>query len=270
MTQILNLAIDYLDHGFTVIPSLRESKRPPFAWKEFQTRKTTQEEASVWWTSHPEWNIALVCGATSGLIVVDADDDESTRFCKVHLDPTPFRVQTAKGMHFYYQHPGGRIQSKARIHPTLAVDVRADGGLATGIGSTHKTGFVYRLDTDCDMASPLTLPRYNPEWFPLARPPISLPRVTASGSSLERATRYMAVIPGTGSGIRNQSAYRLAVVLTRDFALDIDTSFALLWGWNEKNDPPLPRDELLAIVKSSLVSGSFPIGNKVNPFQTPP
>jgi hypothetical protein len=253
MNQILNHAIDYLDHGYCIIPSLRSTKHPPFAWKEFQTRKPELTELESWFINQPDWNLAVVCGKISRVVVVDADNEESSRWCRLHLEPTPMRVKTAKGMHFYFAHPGFKVQSKARIHSNLAIDVRADGGLATGIGSLHHSGITYQLDHDCDLMSPSELPPYNPEWFPIPTPKkISVPLLPSNLPLLERATRYMNVVQGVGAGTRNQQAFRLAAVLTRDFSIDLGNSMLLLSTWNQRNDPPLPEDELLAITKSAL------------------
>ena len=57
----LESAQKYLKQGFSIIPvgAGEESKVPLInGWKEFQTRKPTEQEITIWWTEFPNANIA--------------------------------------------------------------------------------------------------------------------------------------------------------------------------------------------------------------------
>lgn len=256
-------ALDYYDHGYWVIPTIRGQKKAAVKWREFQTVKPTLAQVNGWFSV--ERNIGVICGAGSNTVVVDADDEDAERWVRTNCLPTPFRVRTRKGCHYYYRHPGVAVASKPRVIPGINVDVRGDGGLATGIGSVHETGFVYTVDRDSDMVAPSELPMFDPSWFPKPR----MPRTDTRGQfyglgGFDRAERYIRAIPGAGEGMRNQTAYHVAASVVRDFALDFEQGMSLLTEWNKLNDPPLPESELACVVRSCLTSGRQPVGVKLN------
>ena len=58
--------------GWSIIP-VGNDKKPLIKWKEYRSRVATQDEIIEWWAEHPEANIAVVCGAVSGISVIDLD-----------------------------------------------------------------------------------------------------------------------------------------------------------------------------------------------------
>jgi hypothetical protein len=262
----LDIALDLWDHGYNPFPVIPGEKRPPVKWKELQSRRVTEEEIRSWWSKgNPNrWNIANICGEISGCVVVDADSPEAITYCKLNLPPTPYMVLTRKGMHFYYKHPGFKIQSKARVIDDPPIDIRADGGIAVAIGSIHTSGYVYQLGAGSDVVSPSDLPLYQSVWFPPKDlPVVNINRVQATSDSAKRAEKYLQIIPHESSGNRNRVAFRVACILSRDFGLDYDQGLGLLSKWNDGNSPPLTDTELITTYKSSMVSGSYPIGGKL-------
>ena len=258
------IALDLLDHGYSIIPILRQQKKSVVKWKEYQSRKATVEEAERWFTG-TDYNIAIVCGAISSCAIVDADNKEAELYCKLHLPPTPLRVRTRKGVHYFYRHPGGRVSSKARIlgENQPPIDIRADGGIAVTIGSVHETGFVYHLDDGCDLMAARELPVYDRLWFPVIDTPPIIQSVQVGGDAMKRADGYLNKIEGVGHGLRNDTAFRVSAILTHDFGLGDQEAFTLLSMWNAKNDPPLSERELSTIVESSRKSGRNPFGAKL-------
>lgn len=265
MTMQQIWAESYLDHGYNVIPVQRQSKKPAIRWKEYQERKMTLLEARGLWGPHPEWNLAVVCGRNNGLVVVDADNEDAMRFCMVHLDQTPMRVRTSRGMHFYYRHPGVNVASRTRVHTTLPIDIKGEGGLATGAGSVHSSGFIYAIDDDCDLSSIRELPRYIPAWFPEPTRTPTPPGIWRgeSEASEHRVRAYLSRIDGAGSGSRSNAAFRVAASVVRDFGMGVELGFELISEWNQKNDPPLDLNELRDIVVSAYRYGKAPVGNKI-------
>jgi hypothetical protein len=215
-----------------------------------------------WWAEDPDRNIALLTGRISGLVVVDADDDRAMDLVESTCDETPVRIITARGCHYWFQHPGGHIKS-GRVLDDPPVDIKADGGMATAPGSVHANGHRYRLGPECDLKSILDLPFYNPEWFPappqiLWTPPPppdfrTLPKRQLD--RIERADRYLDSVPGAGKGNRSEHAVRVAFNAIRDMGLTFEESWPMFQQWNLKNDPPLDLIELRDILKSALANG---------------
>jgi hypothetical protein len=76
-------------------------------------------------------------------------------------------------------------------------------------------------------------------------------RPESAASVLRRATAYMATVPGTSVGGRNQAAFRCAANLRQDFGLSDADAWPLLADWNRKNLPPLNEKELRAVFQSA-------------------
>jgi hypothetical protein len=270
---ILDWALAHLDLGYCPIPTVRGTKGACVPWKPYQVVQPDVPVVVGWFPPSlaTERNLALVAGVFHGLVIVDADDEESVRFAKLQFGPSPYRVRTRRGMHFYYRHPGSgiHVQTKARVFGEKgpAVDIRGDGGICTGLGSTHASGFVYRLDDGAEMLSVQDLPVFDPTWLPRQEPmhAPSLYRGGADLSAVQRAERYLDACEGTGKGGRNQNTFRVAASVVRDFGLSFDQGWALLSSWNsQRNDPPLPEEDIRVIVRSCLQSGRRPVGGRLN------
>ena len=145
--RLYEAALEYLDKGFSIIPISIDSKVPLNTWREFQTRQPTYEEVTDWFENGVPtqsghriklFNIGLVTGAVSGVVVVDADNQKALDYCKDNGLVTAFSVRTTRGKHYYYSHPGGtaRFGNKAgsnALHdpdwPHVdGLDFRGDGG----------------------------------------------------------------------------------------------------------------------------------------------
>ena len=141
-------ALAALARGWSVIPVLERSKRPAFAWREFQSRCARPAELEVWLHHMPKANIAAVTGALSGLVVVDVDPahggDKSLADLEREIGKLPPTVEAKTGgggRHFYFAHPGGHVGNRAGILP--GIDVRGDGGVIVMPPSIHPNGNAY-------------------------------------------------------------------------------------------------------------------------------
>ena len=86
-------------------------------------------------------NIGIVTGVASGVIVLDLDSPDAIAEAKWRgLQPT-IAAQTGKGLHLYYQHPGGKVTNRAGILPGM--DIRGDGGFVVAPESIHPSGARY-------------------------------------------------------------------------------------------------------------------------------
>ena len=74
MESSINTALFCLKNlGWSIIPIKTKTKLPLVSWKEFQTRRPTEEEIKTWWLQYPDAGIAVVTGKISNLIIVDID-----------------------------------------------------------------------------------------------------------------------------------------------------------------------------------------------------
>ncbi len=72
----LKTIFEYLEHGLSIIPIIKGSKRPAINWKEYQERHPTKDEIRKWYTNR-QLDVALVAGRVSGnLEIIDIDNHQ--------------------------------------------------------------------------------------------------------------------------------------------------------------------------------------------------
>ena len=151
--SMCNAARELVENGWSVFPLSLGDKRPLAKWKRFQTEYASEDEIDEWETKGAPrtdadtgaeigreqlFNLALVTGAISGIVVVDCDNEQAVEFAKSHGLTSPVGVKTRRGMHFYFRHPnnGRRFKNKAGNNPGSdgqwyncpGLDFRGDGG----------------------------------------------------------------------------------------------------------------------------------------------
>ena len=180
-----------------------DGKVPAIAWKEYQAHLPTEDEIRTWFAT--DQNLAIITGAVSGVVVVDADSPEAVAWVKRNMLRTPWRVRTARGLHLYYRHPGVTVRNRARIvthSGSLALDVRGDGGYVIGPSSVHASGHMYTAEGNWNVPSS-KLPAF---WVGLLeRPKRAHPAKTRrrpTGSIVDRARlpkpHFFGVVPEKG------------------------------------------------------------------------
>ena len=147
--SIEEAALEYLRRGWSVIPVREKDKRPAVPWKAYQSKLVSEKTLHDWFTRSPDYNVAVVTGALSGIVVVDVDPrhggDESLRKLERTHGPLPKTVESITGgggRHVYFSHPGGLVHNRANIEP--GVDLRGDGGCIVAPPSIHPSGKRYR------------------------------------------------------------------------------------------------------------------------------
>ena len=138
--QCADMAQQYTNFGFSVIPLTRGTKQPALSsWAEFQTKRPTLTEVQTWWDSGQQYGIAIVCGKVSGVVVLDIDDTDKFGVARNNigetLPDTPI-VRTRKGWHVYFKYPQTRI---VRRHDRLSdwgAELRGDGCCVTAPPTT--------------------------------------------------------------------------------------------------------------------------------------
>jgi hypothetical protein len=165
--NILNAALEYQQHGFSVVPILPGEKNPPILWKEFQTRIASIEEIHQWWQQWPKANVAIICGEISGIDCIDLDGpfalDNLEGQSGVTLPETVSQTtgRPDGGKHIIFKHHGGGLKNWvgfAENGNDSKCDLRTNGGLFVAAPSIHKSGERYEW-----IVSPLI---EDPEPFP--------------------------------------------------------------------------------------------------------
>lgn len=138
--------------GLRVFPVKPRDKAPALAWKQFQDRVPTPDELNFW--DSTDCGVGVMCGAAGGIVVLDVDSPEAQELVdglELPLTPT---VRTARGVHYYFRHPGYDIRNSVRIGG-VELDFRGDGGYVVGPDSIHPSGARYEWiisPVDCPFA----------------------------------------------------------------------------------------------------------------------
>jgi hypothetical protein len=215
--------------GFSVIPIALDSKKPAIEWKEYQQRKPTEEELKKWFLEN-NYNIGIVTGAISRIVVVDLDSKEAIAFAvKNHFSQTP-TVETGKGFHLYFKYQDGVRNFQKR--PELKdIDLRANGGYVLAPPSIH----------------PETKKPYEWKLLPGKVDYAELPEILLQKP--QQKSQLAQLYKGVPEGERNNTLTRLVGSWVSD-GLSYEECLENALLWNSKNDPPLPEKEVERTVKS--------------------
>lgn len=146
--SMLEAALQYLKRGWNLIP-VAQNKHPYLtSWKEYQSKKVTEKEVREWWTKWPNANIAILTGAISDIVVIDADSIVGIESIKPYLTTETLTVTTGGGgKHYYFQHPGTTVMIPCTVRFLPGIDSRGDGGYVVVPPSLHRSGRRYSWDS---------------------------------------------------------------------------------------------------------------------------
>ena len=142
--ELYDAAIEAVDRGWNIIPISVASKKPLVKWGKYQTEQVTVGMVEDWFENGvpldngqrvKPFNLALVTGAISGVVVLDCDNEDATLYAMNKGLKSPFAVRTARGRHYYFAHPQGGQRFKNQVGTTThgwpdveGLDFRGDGG----------------------------------------------------------------------------------------------------------------------------------------------
>jgi hypothetical protein len=181
---IVEHALHYAARGWHVFPAPPGEKKSHKSAKHSDGRKWGQtkdaDEIRRDFKKWPDANIGVVCGAVSGIFVVEADTKEGhdvdgiaslTALEVEHgaLPPTRQAMSPSGSVHYYFNHPGFKIKNSASaIAP--GVDVRGDGGMVIAPPSVKPGKGVYKWRNNDPIAD-------APQWL--------LDRIAAGKETIE-------------------------------------------------------------------------------------
>ena len=246
----MGLIAKYQEKGFSFFPLRKRSKKPIFEWLAWQTRRPSPEEVKTWQDQGLLNQVAIVCGAISGIVVLDVDDKEVfdawVSEKKLHMPASP-TVRTAKGWHVYFKHPGGKVKNAVKKIP--GADLKADGGYVVAPPSIHPDGTAYEwveflgLD-DVDLAEP-------PSWLKAYFEREANARVEISNEDLlpPEEDWVARALQGVNRGERNDVAAKLAGYYLGRGEPE-GRVLEMLRSWNLRNPEPLSDKEIRSTVAS--------------------
>ena len=255
--------------NLSLFPVLPKDKKPAIHWKKYQETHATHDELEAWFGNGHAHNIGIATGRLSGIVVVDTDTTEGEQWVRENLPAPPFMVRTAKGVHRYYRHPGGRVGNKARIRD--GVDIRGDGGYVLGPGSTHPSGVLYELIGELPSSLDES-PIFDPAWIPTkAQPETQQVQRARSRSELkdqrrlvDQARAYVAKVPpAIGGQGGDEHTFTLVCRLVRGFDLTDAEAMDVLAGWNQSCEPQWFDRELEEKIQNARKYGTEPVGNRL-------
>lgn len=224
---------------------------PGGSWAPFQGRPATLEQLAEWWRRWPWANVGLITGGVSGVFVLDVDPrhggDGSLNNLQAEHGILPATVEAntgGGGFHLFFRHPGRPVKNAVNIAP--GIDIRGDGGLIVLPPSDHASGGRY---TWGELTKPnLVEVAEAPDW--LLDLVLDKPRPAGYVGARTTTDEWVdLLLNGAAEGARNTMAARLAGLLLHH-RLDVPVVAALMLCWNKGNKPPLPEDEILAVVRS--------------------
>lgn len=219
--------------GFSVIPISAESKKACVKWKKYQTRRPTWDEIRSW----PAANVAVATGSLSGIAIIDCESREDAEWFWKTKGKTKTIVQSRRGFHFYFRHPGEHVKNQQRVEGRY--DVRGDGGYALCPPSIHKAGR-YQFVSGFELVPVAGLPMFDLAWIPA-------PRMASGGSSpqISNAVAYISTIVATQGKGGDKDTFR-ATCRLKDAGMSQVEALAALIEWNKTNaEPPWSTTGLL-------------------------
>ena len=129
--QRIRIAKTYIEKGLSVIPVAKD-KRPIISWKEFQSRRATNDELIEWFLDTDN-NIGIVTGKISGITVIDVEKGGD-----ISIWPKTLMSKTGGGgYHLYYKYQKD-LKNLVRIKELT--DIRNDGGYVIAPNSVSNKG----------------------------------------------------------------------------------------------------------------------------------
>lgn len=270
---------------------------PGFLWKPYQERIATEEEIRQWFQRWPDANLAIVTGNVSGIFALDFDSGDAINTWEAKFEDLPqtLHYKTGRGYQYLFTFDSYGEGNKTAIMEQ--VDIRGEGGYTIVPPSIHPNGNTYEwqhinvlehgLDELAEMPAemlafckeanktpkeptkqpaeakpktekPKKKEEENPDWQAPHLPP---PKRHTPISQLEWMQQ---ILVGVKKGSRNAACAKLCGGYVREFYLNgikredmFDKIYPLLAEWNQRNEPPLPDNELRTTLTSIIGRHTF-------------
>lgn len=256
--RILSAALDYAARGWRVLP-LREGKIPRLkAWQRAAT--TDPETIERWWQEHPDDNVGVRLGESSGIIDVECDSAEAEKMLLdlFNGDPPVTPTFAAKrGKHRLFRWRPDLPNASNAVFKFGALEFRTGNGdkgaQSVFPPSIHQSGIEYKWLVPPDECPVADLTDEVVAYLTNC-PDGKLPN---NGRGGKGQAFWDKVAEGVSHGERNETAAqwigRLLADLKNPFDADaIRRNWDLVVAWNCRNRPPIEDKELSDTYQSIL------------------
>ncbi len=143
MEELIRIAMEWRDNGYSVVPIEHGGKRPLVKWSSYANEPAPIRDIIRWFRN--DLNIAVLCGGKNNLAVVDFDTQDGyykalsridERLCGI-INRT-YKVKTGRGVHAYFN-----IETRSRKNVDMKIDVKGSGGYVIAPPSLHPSGRRY-------------------------------------------------------------------------------------------------------------------------------
>jgi hypothetical protein len=152
-------ALRFHKMGFNVVPIRYQTKIPSVAWGQFQTQRISRTQLARWINKFAS-GVGVIAGASSNIVVIDTDGAEGEAvLCDwgAAHGPLPttltIRSGSGRGVHRYFQHPGGGQWVKSVSYSSIKLDIKGDGGIVVLPPTLHKSGARYTVEIAAPIAA---------------------------------------------------------------------------------------------------------------------
>jgi len=152
----------YFKNGYSLIPLKTNTKIPAISWKQYQKKKASYEEVLSWSFKFPGYNLGIVTGQISKLVVVDIDDLAILPKLLKELPELKqtTKVKTTRGFHFYFSLNGNGKVKATKNFLGLKVELFSDGQQVVAAPSKIN-GVTRTFEAPLEMMLPFPSRLYN-------------------------------------------------------------------------------------------------------------
>jgi len=235
------LIVKYVAQGLSVIP-MGDNKRPLVKWMKYQEFRPRMSDISTWMNVFSAVErLAIVTGKVSNIVVVDCESREDAEWFWRTKGETSVVVETRRGFHFYFRHPGCTVRNAQRVFGRY--DVRGDGGYVLAPPSLHKSG---RYKWVKPLVTTAELPVFDLAWRP--------DNEASPDKKYIDGARYVSAIRAVSGQGGHSDTFRACCVL-RDSGFSEGECLLGMQEWNATNaEPPWSDRELLHKVRSAYTA----------------
>ena len=213
--------------GIPVLPLQPKGKIPICKWTD---ASIDPEQIDKWWSYNPEFNVGILTGEPSGIIILDFDSEDVWELCKSRGLPDAPLVKTGKGYHLYCKYQPG-LKTRSKMFGIDGFDIRTDGGLVVVPPSVHENGNIYSWVEGCALNEKEL--GDLPEWLFID----------------VKEVPVVELLDGVTEGGRNDALARVVGSMLHK-GMSYDDVVTAAYEWNLKNDPPDSVKKVQATVDS--------------------
>lgn len=204
-------------------------------------------------------NYAVLCGAASGIVVVDLDRADAP--VPGPLPPT-FTVRTGRGLHFYYVLDGTR---SVRTRHGDGWDLQGDGAFVVGPGSMHRSGRTYEpIDNG---VNPAPAPDWVYSYAPAIAPAAAAEEVVRTPGRVPDGAEFITLeerIANESPAVAGQNGHDVTFRFLQKYLIlehwALDAVRPLLDGWNFRCQPPWDAEDFDRKIHEVLTKSRMPEG----------